>query len=100
MEVMGSTEFINWQAYYKIDPFGNARRDLRAGLQTAPIINLLAKKGSRRVKPSDFLMKFSKFAKKKRQSPNVMKAILQAVADKAKVIADIKRKKRIKDKDV
>jgi hypothetical protein len=49
-------EFALWRAYFEIDPWGEERADLRAGFTSAILVNAHSKKGSRRAKPTDFLL--------------------------------------------
>lgn len=65
-------------AFYNIEPFGEERDDLRAGMIASPLINLWSKKGSKRVKPSDFIMRFDP---KEPQTPETMKALLKGYCE-------------------
>ena len=82
-----SSELSEWQAFYRIEPFGEFRADLRAGTIASPLVNLQVKKGHRRTKPSDWIMEF---IPDEPQSPEEMKRILQAFAQAAQ-----KRAKRM-----
>lgn len=53
-----SKEFALWVAYYRIDPWGESRADLRTGIVASTVANV----GTRdsRFKPSDFIPKFDR----------------------------------------
>lgn len=57
---MPEREFLEWQAYYRIEPFGEERADLRAGVVAATVANTsgTVKRGQRPYKASDFVLKF------------------------------------------
>ena len=55
---MSSSEFREWCVYSGIEPFGEERADLRAGIIASTFASAYRKKGSRRPKPSDFMPKF------------------------------------------
>jgi hypothetical protein len=60
LDVMDNDEMIAWMAYERIEPFGEERADLRAGINTATLININTKRGSKTVKPSDVIPRFDK----------------------------------------
>jgi hypothetical protein len=45
-------------AYYRMDPFGEERADLRAGLIASVLVNLKKRKGDTPSRPQDFMLKF------------------------------------------
>lgn len=55
---MSSRELSEWVAFYRVEPFGEERADLRSALQTATVANMKRGKGKRPFKLSDFLLKF------------------------------------------
>jgi hypothetical protein len=55
---MSSREFAEWMAYYALEPWGEERADLRAGIVAAAAIAPWTKKGSTPPRPSDFMPKF------------------------------------------
>lgn len=63
LENMSSSELSMWKAYYAIEPFGEYRADLRAGLSTSTLVNMQSKRAN--TKPEDFLLEF------KKRSPDV-----------------------------
>lgn len=53
---MTSRELLEWQVYYGIEPFGEERADLRAGIIASTIANCQGrKKGKPAFKPVDFM---------------------------------------------
>ncbi|MFA5162089.1 MAG: DUF4035 domain-containing protein [Elusimicrobiales bacterium] len=55
---ISSRELTEWQAYYGIEPFGEERADLRAGIIAATGANVFRGKGIKPYKPQDFMPKF------------------------------------------
>lgn len=55
---MAYTELIEWLAYYQIDPYGEVRDDLRAGVVAAQVFNAqLDRKTRNKAKgPADFIL--------------------------------------------
>ena len=56
---MSSKELSEWQAFYAIEPFGEARQDLRFALMTANLMVPHMKKGYE-PKLEDFILKLEK----------------------------------------
>ena len=52
---MSSYELSEWMAYYNIEPFGDERADLRAGIIASTIVNVHSEKGKRATVPADFM---------------------------------------------
>jgi hypothetical protein len=69
-----------WMDYASRKPFGEERADLRSGIIACTIANANRGKASKRFKPSDFMPKFGRRAR--RQTPEqitqVMEAFMQA----------------------
>ena len=61
---MDARELAEWEAYELIEPFGQVRGDLQAGVIAAEIVNIVTqlygKKKDKRATPADFLLKFEK----------------------------------------
>ncbi len=53
-EEMGSSEFTEWKAYAKLEPFGSPVEDLRAGIGAAMTANVNRGASSDPVSPLDF----------------------------------------------
>jgi hypothetical protein len=56
---MGSRELSGWIAYSELEPFGEERGDLRAGIVASTIVNVNRGANSEACKPSDFMPDFS-----------------------------------------
>jgi len=56
---MDSREIAEWQAFYNLDPFGERRADLRAGIIASTNYNMLRRKG-RPKSVTDFIPDFTK----------------------------------------
>jgi hypothetical protein len=54
MERMSAEEFAGWMAYAQIEPFGEPRADLRAGLQWITGINMWLGKGRKPLRLEDY----------------------------------------------
>lgn len=74
LESMPADMLCEWMAYYRIDPFGEDRADLRAGIIASTMANVFRSRG-RTFKPADFMPSFEP---KKPQSPAEMKAIWES----------------------
>ena len=84
-------------AFNKLEPFGEERADLRTGMVASLLVNINSKRGSRKSKPSDWIMRF---VEEHPQSPEEMKLVLRGLA-KAMSNADKQTKqmsKRMKKK--
>lgn len=57
---MGHSELVAWQAYYQVEPFGEARQDLRNAMLLSMLANIHrdAKKRPTAFVVSDFMPKF------------------------------------------
>jgi hypothetical protein len=50
---MSSREFAEWMAFYRIEPFGDQRADMRSAIVASTMANLLGKK---KFAPADFML--------------------------------------------
>lgn len=55
---MSGREIAEWMAYYRIEPWGEERGDLRSGVLASIVCNALRGKGDRVRKPQEFVLKF------------------------------------------
>lgn len=60
LKSISARELTEWMAYYEVEPFGEARDDLRMGIICSTIANVNRGKGGRVFKPEDFIPKFNK----------------------------------------
>ncbi|MCH8189083.1 MAG: DUF4035 domain-containing protein [Proteobacteria bacterium] len=54
-EELSDTELHEWMAFYRLEPFGDERADLRAGIVASTIANVNRGKRGRAKKPTDFM---------------------------------------------
>lgn len=76
MDKHTSRELTEWAAFLQLEPHGEDRADLRAGIVASTIANANRKKGTRAFKPSDFMPKFEQ----QEQTLEQQKAAAEAVA--------------------
>ena len=57
---MSSHEFAEWMAFYKLQPFGEVRSDLRMALMMAQMANIFRGKDSKEFTAKDFMPDFDK----------------------------------------
>lgn len=69
MERMPASEFVEWMVLEQIEPFGDRRADILAGIIAATVANVNRVKGQKPMAPEDFMIKWEKPAAKV-QSPN------------------------------
>jgi Protein of unknown function (DUF4035) len=74
---ISSAEFSEWLAYNMIEPFGEERGDLRAGIIACTFAQANAKKG-KRFKPEDFMPKFNKPRKTQEEMAMIAKQFAMA----------------------
>lgn len=74
---------VQWVAYFGLEPFGEERADLRAGIVSSVVANCNRAKGGKAFEPKDFMPKFGKRKRATRQS---MIATLKAIAGVANQI--------------
>lgn len=68
---MSASEYLEWQEYYSLEPFGEERADLRAGIIASTIYNVNRGK-NRALKPEDFMPKFKT---KKQSTKQLLKTV-------------------------
>ena len=71
-----SRELSEWMAYYQLDPFGNVREDLQAGIVASTIANVNRGKNDKAFQPSDFMP----LMEKSEQTVDDMKSLMDALA--------------------
>lgn len=70
-----SKQFSEWLVWYSIEPFGDQRADLRAGIIAATMSNRWRGKHEQPSEPIDFMP----FHRRHKQTPDEMKALLRGV---------------------
>lgn len=76
-----SRELSEWMAFYKLEPWGDERADLRIAILASLYANANRKKGQAPFKPSDFIPRFEP---PEEQPPEQMKAFLHQMGKKNK----------------
>jgi len=76
---ISSRELAEWMAYAELEPFGEERADLRAGIVASTIANVNRGKNRKAYKAVDFVPKFER---KRRQSANEMLGFFKALEGK------------------
>lgn len=77
-EQLTSREITDWIAYEMVEPFGEYRADLRAGIVAATVANVHRPKGRRAFKPEEFMPNFGE--RKQQQSVADMHMIFREFA--------------------
>jgi hypothetical protein len=73
--------FLNWQAYYELEPFGEMRADLRAALICKTLADLKRGKNQKPYDIENFLFDFAgERTKKKGQSVQEKLAVMTVIA--------------------
>lgn len=55
---MSSRELSEWMAYATLEPFGEERADLRAGIVASAVVNVHRTQSDKAAQPSDFMPTF------------------------------------------
>lgn len=71
---MSSAELTEWRAFDRLEPFGDQRADLRAGIVASTVANFSARPPKDGLKPSDFML----FAKDEPDKPVLLDPEAQA----------------------
>lgn len=72
-----SAEFTLWQAFYKLDPWGPERDDLRQAITSSLLVNVNTRSGGRKASPADFMP----FAHKAEQTDEEIEAFFVGLAN-------------------
>lgn len=76
---VSSRELSEWQAYYGLEPFGEDRADLRAGIVASTVANVSRKSGTKPYKAQDFMPRFDKTRQEWREQLELVKSINAAL---------------------
>jgi hypothetical protein len=75
LERLDSYELTEWMAYEALEPFGEERADMRAGIIASTIANVNRGKGQKPFSPTDF-MPFSQGASEEQQLADTRSALM------------------------
>ena len=76
---ISSRELSEWRAYCGLEPFGEDRADLRAGIVASTVANVFRKSGTKPYKAQDFMPKFGKEKQDWREQLELVKAMNAAL---------------------
>lgn len=87
-QVVDSAEFVAWQAYALLEPFGEERADLRAGIVASTIANVNRGRATPPFRPKDFMPEFRLRTPERVQTIEEQQQILglMAVASGGKIV--------------
>lgn len=74
-----SRQLAEWMAYYAVDPFGDQRGDLQAGIIAATVSNRWRGKNEAPAKPVDFMPYIEKPQQSAEEIQRTLRSILGAV---------------------
>ena len=74
-----SSELTEWAAFYSLEPFGDFRSDMQAGIIASTIANCNRSKHSKTFKPIDFMPLVKE--EPKQMSGDEIKNVLKAMAE-------------------
>ena len=57
-ERISAHEFMEWLAFYRIEPWGEFRADLRSGIAACGVASMWASSSGPRLRPKDFMPMF------------------------------------------
>ena len=78
MSQLTSRQYTEWLQYYKCEPWGDQRADLRAGIISAAQWERHRTRGEEPKTPADFMP----FTQQKKQSPDEIKATLRRILNR------------------
>lgn len=55
LQEISADKFVEWMAFYELDPWGDQRADLRAAEHMAIVVNMNIPKGKKKVTIRDFM---------------------------------------------
>ena len=80
MSRCNARQFAEWRAYYQIEPWGEERADLRAGIIASTIANVNRGKGQKAFMPSDFMPDFDRKPKQPMSDEQMFAVMTQFTA--------------------
>jgi len=79
LEGMELEEYLDWQAYERIEPFEPQRADIRSAAQTAVMVNMQIPRGKPKSKTRDFMIRYDdKYLDKPKQDAAELQAAFMA----------------------
>lgn len=74
-KILSSSDIAEAMAYDRIDPFGNKRSDLQAGIVASVIANANRPKHGKAFTPQDFIARFDKAEKTNEVQTQILEAL-------------------------
>lgn len=74
---LSGRELTEWQAYYRLDPWGGGRDDANAAMIASCVVNMLRARGPA-VSPADLMPKWGGGEERPRQTPEEMMLIMRS----------------------
>ena len=71
-------EMAEWEAYFRIEPFGEDRADLRAGIVASTMANTVRGKGTKPFRPVDFMPYVDRAAQRRADARDLSKRLRAA----------------------
>ena len=69
-------ELVEWMVFYGLEPWGDERADLRAGIQAATTANCHRTSKGKAFEPDDFMPKFDREAPKQKDPSKIAQAMM------------------------
>lgn len=60
LEAVPARTLDDWKRFFELEPFGEERADLRAGIVAAAVANCFRPRGARALRPQDFMPAFGR----------------------------------------
>lgn len=76
---ISSRELTEWRAYCALEPFGEERADLRAGIVASTMANVFRRSGTKPYKAQEFMPKFAKERQNWREQLEIVRTINAAM---------------------
>lgn len=73
-ETLSAREFVEWNAYFQIEPFGTHRDNIHAGIIASAIYNVNRGKHSPAINPGDFIIRDVE-SRRRMESDKTLKAL-------------------------
>lgn len=71
MAQLTARELDEWMAYYMLEPFGETRHDLQAGIVASTVVNLFGDRKGKPLNPGDFVLFQDAVEKKPKEAKEI-----------------------------
>lgn len=76
-EEIDAAEFVEWCAYYALEPWGQERADLRAGIIASVVANVAPGRAKKAFTPQDFMPRYDAPVRGKQMSSSDIQAVFR-----------------------